>query len=83
LTNSTPSCYNKLKIKERRKVMKFVEYNGQLVILDNAVKVSMEVYEYYGRIQVIYDTGFSAEVVSANPQDIKDLFEEIKKIMEN
>lgn len=64
-------------------MMKFVEYNGQLVILDNAVKVSIEIYEHYGRMQVIYDTGFSAEVVSAEPQDIKDLFEEVKKIMED
>lgn len=63
-------------------MMKFVEYNGQLVILENAVKVSLEIYEHYGRIQVIYDTGFSAEVISAEPQDIKELFEEIKKIME-
>ena len=64
-------------------MMKFVEYNGQLVILDNAVKVSIEIYEHYGRMRVIYDTGFSAEVVSAEPQDIKDLFEEVKKIMED
>lgn len=63
-------------------MMKFVEYNGQLVILDNAVKATLEIYEHYGRIQVIYDTGFSAEVISAEPQDIKELFEEIKKIME-
>ena len=47
------------------------------------VKISLEIYEYYGRIQVIYDTGFSTEVVSAETQDIKDLFEEMKKIMED
>lgn len=64
-------------------MIKFVEYNGQLVVLDNAVKVSIEIYEHYGRMQVIYDTGFSAEVISAEPQDIKKLFEEVKKIMEN
>ena len=64
-------------------MVKFVEYNGQLVILDNAVKVSIEIYEHHGRMQVVYDTGFSAEVISANPQDIKDLFEEVKKIMED
>ena len=64
-------------------MIKFIEYNNQLVSLENAVNVKMEIYEYFGRIQVIYDTGFSAEIISEKPQDIKRLFKSIKKIMEN
>lgn len=64
-------------------MMKFIEYNNQLILLENVVKVKMEIYEHFGRIQVIYDTGFSAEVISEEPQDIKKLFKEIKKIIEN
>lgn len=64
-------------------MMKFIEYNNQLVLLENVVNVKMEIYEHFGRIQVLYDTGFSAEIISEEPQDIKKLFEEVKKIMEN